>query len=301
MADECTDITTTEELSVFCHWEEGCIPIECFLDILPLKKADAENICSALLKCLKDKNLQISKIVGTGFEGASTFSGSKTGVQTRLKKHAPHAIFVQCHCHLLQLARVQAANSTDGIKHVFTTLITLWKYFHYSPKRAESLKDIQHVLDLPEMKIIKPSDTRWLAHERCIKSVKASYATLVTTLESNYENFHEPEALGINKVLCKFSMIAALFLLDYTLTNAAKLSKALQVKHLDLILISTLVDATLESLHGRCYFTCGQLIGSWNFLSAVTIFRKQRESSSTLPRSSHFKSLLLSHTPIYLR
>lgn len=98
------------------------------------------------------------------------------------------------------------------------------------------------------MKIIKPSDTRWLAHERCVKSVKASYAALVVTLESNYENFHEPEALGINKVLCKFSTIAALFLVDYTLTNTAKLSKALQAKQLDLTLISTLVDATLESL-----------------------------------------------------
>ena len=58
------------------------------------------------------------------------------GVQARLKKHAPHAVSV--HCHLLQLACMEAANSTTGIKHVYTTLTTLWKYFHYSPKRAES-------------------------------------------------------------------------------------------------------------------------------------------------------------------
>lgn len=103
---ECTDITTVEELSVFCRWEEGGIPIECFLDILPSKKADAETICPALLNCLKDNNLQISKIVGVGFDGAS-ISGSKTGVQSWIKKHAPHAIFVYCHCHLLQLACVQ--------------------------------------------------------------------------------------------------------------------------------------------------------------------------------------------------
>ena len=106
--------------------------------------------------------------------------------------------------------------------------MTLSQHFHYSPKRAESLKNIQRVLDLPEMKVIKPSDTRWLAHERCVKSVKASYAALVVTLESNYENFHEPETLGLNKLLCKFSAIAALFLLDYTLTNAAKFNKALK-------------------------------------------------------------------------
>ena len=43
---------------------------------------------------------------------------------------------------------VQAANATLGIKHVYTILMTLWKFFHYSPKRAESLKEIQKVLDL---------------------------------------------------------------------------------------------------------------------------------------------------------
>ena len=74
-----------------------------------------------------------------GFDGAATFSGKKTGFQARLKKHAPHAVFV--HCHLLQLACMQAANSMTGIKHVYTTLTTLWKYFYYSPRRAESLKE----------------------------------------------------------------------------------------------------------------------------------------------------------------
>ena len=98
------------------------------MDILPLKKAGAESIYTSVMKCLKDKNLQASKIIGMGFDGACIFSGKKIGVQMRLKKYAPHAIFVHCHCHLLQLACVQAASRTDGIKHVFTTLTTLWKY-----------------------------------------------------------------------------------------------------------------------------------------------------------------------------
>ena len=71
-----------------------------------------------------------------GFDGAATFSGDKTGVQRRLKELSPHALFVHCHCHVLQLASVQAANATPGIKHVYTTLMTLWKFFPYSPKRA---------------------------------------------------------------------------------------------------------------------------------------------------------------------
>ena len=73
MADECTDIANVEELSVFCRWEEGGVPVECFLEIIPLKKADAETIYSTLIKCLKKKNLQVGRIVGLGFDGAATF------------------------------------------------------------------------------------------------------------------------------------------------------------------------------------------------------------------------------------
>ena len=54
MADECTNIMTVEELSVFCRWEEDGTPVECFLDIVPLKKADAESKYLALVKCIKD-------------------------------------------------------------------------------------------------------------------------------------------------------------------------------------------------------------------------------------------------------
>ena len=86
-----------------------------------------------------------------------------------MKKNSPHAIFV--HCHLLQLACLQAANHTEGIRHVYITLIIMWKFFHYSPKRSEN-KEVQRVLNLPELKIVKPSYTRWLAHERCVKAVR---------------------------------------------------------------------------------------------------------------------------------
>ena len=143
---------------------------------------------------------------------------------------------------------MQSANKTPGIAHVYRTLTTLWKHFHNSPKRAECLKEVQSILELPEMKVIKPSDTRWLSHERCLKAVKASYSAIVITIGQIYETTHEPEALGIHGALCKLSTIAAIYLLDFTLPQVAKLSKALQTEQLDLSLISSLVDATVQSL-----------------------------------------------------
>ena len=59
---------------------------------------------------------------------------------------------------------------------------------------------------------------------------------------------HEPEALGIYGALCKLSTIATIYLLDSTLPQVAKHSKALQTEQLDLSLIFPLVDATVKSL-----------------------------------------------------
>jgi len=41
---------------------------------------------------------------------------------------------------------------------------------------------VQQVLDIPELKIAKPSDTHWLAHEKCVKAVKVNHAAIVTAL-----------------------------------------------------------------------------------------------------------------------
>ena len=134
MADECTDVTTIEELTI-CRWVESAE--EHFIEILPLKKANAEGIYSTLVEYCREKNIQLGRLIGMGFDGAATFSGDKTGVQRRLKELSPRALFVHCCCHDLQLASGKAANATLGIKHVYTTLMMFCKFFHYSPKCAE--------------------------------------------------------------------------------------------------------------------------------------------------------------------
>ena len=67
----------------------------------------------------------------------------------------------------------------------------------------------ERVLDLPELKTIKPSHTCWLAHERFVKAVKGSYNIILNALNI-YKQTHEPEALEISKVLRKLSTVFAI-------------------------------------------------------------------------------------------
>ena len=59
--------------------------------------------------------------------------------------------------------------------------------------------------------------------------------------------------MGLYKALSQFSMIAAICLLHYPLPVVAKLSKAPQMKQVDLSEVSFLVDAVLQSLDDAIY------------------------------------------------
>ena len=84
MADECTDVSTLEELSIYCRWVENGLPVEHFIDIVPLRATDADSIFTAILECLKQKSIKLAPLVGMGFDEAAAFSGKHKGVQARL-------------------------------------------------------------------------------------------------------------------------------------------------------------------------------------------------------------------------
>ena len=107
---------------------------------------------------------------------------------------------MHCHCHLLQLACVQAVNDTEGSKHVHRTDNPVESFFYYSPKRSENLIEVWKVL-------IKFSKLK------IVKAVNANYAAFVVAFEKIYKQSHEPEALRISKALLKASTLSATFLL----------------------------------------------------------------------------------------
>ena len=61
----------------------------------------------------------------------------------------------------------------------YVTLTALWKFVHYSPEsrvpqNGPTTASTTRVEDCPQ--------TLWLAHERCLKAIKASYRSIVTAL-----------------------------------------------------------------------------------------------------------------------
>ena len=137
LADECQDICTQEELSICCRWIVNGCPEEHFLTVLHVKSTDAEAITNTLTPFNSEKNLDYRKLVGQGYDGAATSSGNRTGVKTRMKVHAAHALYIHCSCHRLQLASIQAADAVGTVRRMFGTMTNLWKLFYYSAKKQK--------------------------------------------------------------------------------------------------------------------------------------------------------------------
>ena len=248
MADENTDVASKEELSVCGRWLEKGKAVEHFLGIVHVKEVNGEALTRYLLQFLSDKGLSIVKVRGLGFDGASTMSGAKSGVQIRLRYHSPSSLYVHCRCHQLQLAVIHAAKEHREVMQVLGTLLTMWKAFHYSPKKAEMLIEIQAVLNSPELKVHKPSDTRWLARERCVRAVRQTLPALVATFEKIHDDCGDAEAFGIAKLMCTYKFVACLYMLCDVVHTVAKLQGSLQSKVLDLATVPILVQSTISRL-----------------------------------------------------
>ena len=248
MADESTDISSKEELSICARWLHKKNPVEHFLGIMPAKETTAKAIAGYLHTFLESKSIDITKMRGLGFDGTNTMSGQRSGVQLRLRLHSPSAIYVHCRCHQLQLASVNAAKEHVEVKRVIGTLLTIWKAFHYSPKKAEKLTEIQAELNSPELKMLKPSDTRWLARERAVRAVRRSLPALVATFEEIYEETGDAEAHGIATLLTKYNTVACIYMLSDILHTVAKLQGTLQGKEIDLASVPGMVQVTTERL-----------------------------------------------------
>lgn len=65
----------------------------------------------------------------------------------------------------------------------------------------EKLAEIQAELNSPELKMLKPSDTRWIAREKAVCAVRRSLPALVNTFEEIYEETGDAEAHGIASLL----------------------------------------------------------------------------------------------------
>ena len=131
------------------------------------------------------------------------------------------------------------------VSKVFGTLLTMWKAFHYSPKKAEKLIEIQAILNSPELKVTKNPVTQdgWQGSGVFVPSGNVCLLLFVR-LRNSMEMLRHMGYRGCY-VHTRLLHVCICYVISSTV---AKLQASLQAKDLDLASVPVLVDSTLSRL-----------------------------------------------------
>ena len=139
IADESTDVGILEQISMcvrFVHKQDGGEhqlreEFLCFVHADTGTKADA--LSAKFLDTLDSLGIQGDKMRGQGYDGAAVMSGHVSGVQTRIRAVHPHAQYVHCRPHLLNLCIVHSSQ-VRIIRNVMDTMEEVSASFKRSAK-----------------------------------------------------------------------------------------------------------------------------------------------------------------------
>ena len=163
IADEVTDLSNKEQLSLALRYVLNGTVKEVFVDFIFVERITGQVLAQAILQWLETWNLPHSNIRGQCYDGASNMAGARSGCMTIIQQKAPKAVYFHCASHRLNLAIVSAC-SISAFKNVESYIGEIARFFEYSAKRQRLLDTCMEEV-LPEAKAKKFKDacrTRWV-------------------------------------------------------------------------------------------------------------------------------------------
>ena len=82
---------------------EACDIREEFVAFVKLSRVRATDIANAIISTLEDVGLSLQDLRGQGYDGASTVSGEKSGVQKQIRDIQPKVLYTNCAGHSFYL------------------------------------------------------------------------------------------------------------------------------------------------------------------------------------------------------
>lgn len=163
IADEVTDSSNKEQLSLSLRYVTDENVKEMFLDFIEVERITGQALSDAILHWLDINGLPVADMRGQCYDGTSSMSASRAGCQVLIQKEAPKAIYVHCSSHKLNLAIVSACKIST-FKNTESYIGEISRFFAYSAKRQRLLdKAIESIESSTGAKKLKDvCRTRWV-------------------------------------------------------------------------------------------------------------------------------------------
>ena len=150
MADEVMDVASRKHLAMLCRYvsPDGSTDTVLLNDV-EIADGTANTVTAAMTSELQTHQLDVTKMSTLSADGASTFSGCKTGVGCQLRRLSPGLIYYHCRDHRLALACKNSFAGIPMLAKLDHTLDTLHKYYKYSAVHNANLRKVQAAFGEP--------------------------------------------------------------------------------------------------------------------------------------------------------
>ena len=191
-------------------------------------------------------------MVSQGYDGASVMSGHCSGVQQRVRQVAPHAIYVHCHAHVLNLVLVDCVKNNSFASEFFSLLQALYVLLSTSKAHVifiEKQKELYPSKPTKELKRL--SETRWACRSLTIDVIAGTYNSIVATLDHITEDTDKTkavEAAGLLHQVHSFKFLTCLIIFQRIMSITKSLSDQLQSRTADSVYAAGLVASTTHTL-----------------------------------------------------
>ena len=262
MADETQDCSTSEQVSICIRYVntkgEVC---EDFAGFIQLERMDAETIANKLLSTVEGWGLNMSGLIAQGYDGASVMSGSRNGVQAKVREKYPNVTYVHCRSHVLNLAVSSGCNSVPSL---FDSIQKLTWFLGGSAKRraifvevASACRDDQKaLLDLltetdcteevsdsaqavkeggKRSTVPKFCATRWTARISTLSALLSKYIDVIKALEDSSSADARSDAASYIRLLEDSQFLVALVVAQFVLSYLGSVTTSLQSVQCNLV------------------------------------------------------------------
>ncbi len=134
IADEVTDVSNKEQLSICLRYVHGRTVKEVFVCYRSVERITGKSLADTILSWLYTVGLSPLDMRGQCYDGASNMSGARSGCSTLVRQQAPMATYVHCAAHRLNLAVVSACK-IQVLKNVEACIGEIARFFAFSAKR----------------------------------------------------------------------------------------------------------------------------------------------------------------------
>lgn len=255
LVDETKDISKQEQLAIVLRYVDVATAsiFERFLTFVKAENLNAESLTKYILDTFEYYRLDISGLVSQGYDGASVMSGKISGVQARIQRFVPSAVYIHCNAHCLNLCLVDSVKAVSYAGEFFALLESLYVFLSSSKCHVMFIHHQQSIYsDKQVRQLQRLLDIRWACRANAVATICCTYQAVLATLKEFIDGDNDKtrvcEARGLLLHVRSFQFIVGLVVFDRILSCTKGLSDALQCNNLDLAKAANLVSATIETV-----------------------------------------------------